>query len=42
VAIDGNGRFARLDPYLGAMLAVAEAARNVAVPAPSRSPSPTA
>lgn len=29
-SIDGNGRFAYLDPYRGAMLAVAEAARNVA------------
>ena len=28
---DGKGRYGRLDPYLGAMHAVAEAARNVAV-----------
>jgi phosphoribosylformylglycinamidine synthase len=27
---DGNGRWCRLDPYIGAQLAVAEAARNVA------------
>ncbi|HSZ18461.1 MAG TPA: phosphoribosylformylglycinamidine synthase subunit PurL [Candidatus Acidoferrum sp.] len=27
---DGNGRWCRLDPFLGAQLAVAEAARNVA------------
>jgi phosphoribosylformylglycinamidine synthase len=31
VASDGNGRYGRLDPKLGAMHAVAEAARNVAV-----------
>jgi phosphoribosylformylglycinamidine synthase subunit PurL len=31
VSVDGNGRFCYLDPYRGAMLAVAEAARNVAV-----------
>jgi phosphoribosylformylglycinamidine synthase len=30
VSVDGNGRFCYLDPYHGAMLAVAEAARNVA------------
>src|SRR5213076_2193232 len=30
VATDGNGRYARLDPYAGAQLAVAEAYRNVA------------
>ena len=30
VATDGNGRFCQLDPRLGAMHAVAEAARNVA------------
>jgi phosphoribosylformylglycinamidine synthase len=30
VSVDGNGRFCYLDPYLGGMLAVAEAARNVA------------
>ncbi|HVE62518.1 MAG TPA: phosphoribosylformylglycinamidine synthase subunit PurL [Mycobacteriales bacterium] len=30
LALDGNGRFARLDPYLGAQLALAEACRNVA------------
>jgi phosphoribosylformylglycinamidine synthase subunit PurL len=30
LSVDGNGRYAYLDPYAGAMLAVAEAARNVA------------
>ncbi|HMA46037.1 MAG TPA: phosphoribosylformylglycinamidine synthase subunit PurL [Frankiaceae bacterium] len=30
LATDGNGRYARLDPYAGAQLALAEAARNVA------------
>jgi phosphoribosylformylglycinamidine synthase len=30
LAVDGNGRFTYLDPYAGAALAVAEAARNVA------------
>ena len=30
MAVDGNGRYAYLDPRRGAMLAVAEAARNVA------------
>ncbi len=30
VSVDGNGRFCYLHPYRGAMLAVAEAARNVA------------
>ncbi len=30
ISVDGNGRFGYLDPYTGAMLAVAEAARNVA------------
>jgi phosphoribosylformylglycinamidine synthase II len=30
LALDGNGRYARLDPYAGAQLAVAEAYRNVA------------
>ena len=30
VSVDGNGRFCHLDPRRGAMLAVAEAARNVA------------
>ena len=30
MSVDGNGRFVYLDPYLGAQLAVAEAARNVA------------
>ena len=29
VSTDGNGRFTRLDPYLGAQLALAEAYRNV-------------
>jgi phosphoribosylformylglycinamidine synthase len=31
LSVDGNGRFARLDPYTGAKLALAEAYRNVAV-----------
>ena len=31
LSTDGKGRFGALDPYLGAMHAVAEAARNVAV-----------
>jgi phosphoribosylformylglycinamidine synthase len=31
LALDGNGRFARLDPYAGAQLALAEAYRNVSV-----------
>jgi phosphoribosylformylglycinamidine synthase len=31
VASDGNGRYGRLDPFLGAAHAVAESARNVAV-----------
>jgi phosphoribosylformylglycinamidine synthase len=31
LSVDGNGRFARLDPYAGAKLALAEAYRNVAV-----------
>ncbi len=30
LASDGNGRWCRLDPFMGAQLAVAEAARNVA------------
>src|SRR5690606_16935262 len=30
VSTDGNGRFAKLDPYTGAQLALAEAYRNVA------------
>jgi phosphoribosylformylglycinamidine synthase len=30
LALDGNGRFARLDPYAGAQLALSEAYRNVA------------
>ena len=30
LSVDGNGRFAYLDPFVGAQLAVAEAARNVA------------
>jgi phosphoribosylformylglycinamidine synthase len=30
LSVDGNGRFTYLDPYVGGMLAVAEAARNVA------------
>ncbi|MEO6501457.1 MAG: phosphoribosylformylglycinamidine synthase subunit PurL [Jatrophihabitantaceae bacterium] len=31
VSVDGNGRYCRLDPYVGAQLALAEAYRNVAV-----------
>src|SRR3712207_1911750 len=31
LSVDGNGRYARLDPYVGAQLALAEAYRNVAV-----------
>jgi len=31
LALDGNGRFCLLDPYVGAQLALAEAYRNVAV-----------
>ncbi|MEU4699400.1 phosphoribosylformylglycinamidine synthase subunit PurL [Nonomuraea dietziae] len=31
LATDGNGRYAKLDPYAGAQLALAEAYRNVAV-----------
>jgi len=31
VATDGNGRYAKLDPYTGAKLALAESYRNVAV-----------
>lgn len=31
MSVDGNGRYARLDPYNGAKLALAEAYRNVAV-----------
>ncbi len=30
LSVDGNGRYCYLDPYRGAMLAVAEACRNVA------------
>jgi phosphoribosylformylglycinamidine synthase subunit PurL len=30
ISVDGNGRYARLDPYNGAKLALAEAFRNVA------------
>jgi phosphoribosylformylglycinamidine synthase len=30
ISVDGNGRYCYLDPHRGAMLAVAEAARNVA------------
>jgi phosphoribosylformylglycinamidine synthase len=31
LSVDGNGRYSRLDPYVGAQLALAEAYRNVAV-----------
>jgi phosphoribosylformylglycinamidine synthase II len=30
ISVDGNGRYTRLDPYVGAQLALAEAYRNVA------------
>jgi phosphoribosylformylglycinamidine synthase len=30
LAVDGNGRYCRLDPYAGTQLALAEAYRNVA------------
>ena len=30
LSLDGNGRYARLDPYVGAQLALVEACRNVA------------
>jgi phosphoribosylformylglycinamidine synthase len=30
LTIDGNGRYCELDPYVGAQIAVAEAARNIA------------
>src|SRR5262249_56714588 len=30
VTIDGNGRYCRLDPYVGGQIAVAQAARNLA------------
>ena len=30
LTIDGNGRYSELDPYVGAQIAVAEAARNIA------------
>ena len=42
LSVDGNGRYCYLDPYRGAVLAVAEAARNVACAGPSRSAPPTA
>ena len=29
VSTDGNGRYCYLDPYVGGMIAVAEACRNV-------------
>ncbi len=31
LAVDGNGRYCYLDPFVGGMIAVAEAARNVAM-----------
>lgn len=31
ISVDGNGRYTRLDPYVGAKLALAESYRNVAV-----------
>jgi phosphoribosylformylglycinamidine synthase len=31
MSLDGNGRYAALDPYLGAQLSLVEAARNIAV-----------
>ena len=43
LALDGNARYARLDPYAGAQLNLAEAYRNVAVSRRRRRwPSPTA
>ena len=43
VATDCNGRFAQLDPYAGAQLALAESYRNVSVRRrDARSRSPTA
>ena len=43
LATDGNGRYAKLDPYAGAQLALAEAYRNVAADRRrARSRSPTA
>ena len=41
MSVDGNGRYCYLDPYRGAMLAVAEAASNVACAGASRSAPPT-
>ncbi len=42
ISTDCNSRFAKLDPYAGAQLALAEAYRNVATAGRLRSPSPTA
>ena len=42
LSVDGNGRYCYLDPRRGAMLAVAEAARNVACAGRRRSARPTA
>ena len=42
MALDGNGRWCYLDPKLGAMHAVAEAAAKSPAPARHRSPPPTA
>lgn len=42
IATDGNGRYAKLDPYTGAQLALAEAYRNVATTGAKPSRSPTA
>ena len=42
VSTDCNGRFAKLDPYAGAQLALVEAYRNVATGGARRSRSPTA
>ena len=42
VSTDCNGRFAKLDPYAGAQLALAEAYRNVATAGATHWPSPTA
>ena len=42
MALDGNGRWCYLDPKLGAMHAVAEAARKVAMTGALRWPQPTA
>ena len=42
LSVDGNGRYCYLDPYRGAILAVVEAARNVACAAPNQLARPIA